>query len=395
MLTDEQIEKYLYGYTQRQDEFIMYVMKKIASRIGRLASFDDIYSLENSKESMQDVQDIKFEYYKLADKQRRQLHDDFFLIALYMYKEAEKFYQAQLLFQENKELTKALDEMTKAGVASLDSLIKKPMFAMRDLANPGIMKMYRPEDAYKSMLVEAFSYRHLSDNLQRIALKRSTMQLFDVGLRYMTSDTDTSYKASTSANSAVRFNVLDSMKKMIDKVQSVMGKQFGANGVQLSAHAFPAPDHAPAQGHQFSFEEFDKMQNGEDFVDANGLQYEGFERQIGQWNCRHYVMQIKLGGKPEYTQKELDNILARNEKGFTTSDGKHYTLYECSQIQRGYERRIRDAKEKYIVAKALGDEKLMQRERSRVGELTSQYKLFSRKCDMPIKLERIRVKDYQ
>lgn len=395
MLTDEQIEKYLYGYTQRQDEFIMYVMKKIASRIGRLASFDDIYSLENSKESMQDVQDIKFEYYKLADKQRRQLHDDFFLIALYMYKEAEKFYQAQLLFQENKELTKALDEMTKAGVASLDSLIKKPMFAMRDLANPGIMKMYRPEDAYKSMLAEAFSYRHLSDNLQRIALKRSTMQLFDVGLRYMTSDTDTSYKASTSANSAVRFNVLDSMKKMIDKVQSVMGKQFGANGVQLSAHAFPAPDHAPAQGHQFSFEEFDKMQNGEDFVDANGLQYEGFERQIGQWNCRHYVMQIKLGGKPEYTQKELDNILARNEKGFTTSDGKHYTLYECSQIQRGYERRIRDAKEKYIVAKALGDEKLMQRERSRVGELTSQYKLFSRKCDMPIKLERIRVKDYQ
>ena len=395
MLTDEQIEKYLYGYTQRQDEFVMYVMRKIASRIGRLASFDDIYSLENSKESMQDIQDIKFEYYKLADKQRRQIHDDFFLIALYMYKEAEKFYQAQLLFQENKELTKALDEMTKAGVASLDSLIKKPMLAMRDLANPGIMKMYKPEDAYKSMLAEAFSYRHLSDNLQRIALKRSTMQLFDVGLRYMTSDTDTSYKASINANNAVRFNVLDSMKTMIDKVQSVMGKQFGANGVQLSAHAFPAPDHAPAQGHQFSFEEFDKMQHGEDFVDANGIQYEGFERQIGQWNCRHYAMQIKFGSKPEYTQKELDNILARNEKGFTTSDGKHYTLYECSQIQRGYERRIRDAKEKYIMAKALGDEKLMQRERSRVGELTSQYKLFSHKCDMPIKLERIRVKDYQ
>ena len=395
MLTDEQIEKYLYGYVKRQDEFVVYVIKKIASRIGKLASFDDIYSLEQSKETMQDIQDINTAYYKLADEQRRYLQDDFFLIALYMYKEAEKFYQEYLLFQENKEVVKALNEATKLGVSQLDSLIKRPVFVMRNLANPGIVKTYSPEETYKSVMAEAFSYRHLSSDAQRIALKRTTMQLFDVGLRYMTSDTDNSYRASTSANNAIRFNVLDSMKRMIDTIQDVMGRQFGANGVQLSAHAFPAPDHAPAQGHQFSFEEFDKMQSGEDFTDANGITYAGFERQIGQWNCRHYVMKIKLGSKPEYTQEQLDNILKRNEKGYTTKDGKHYTLYECTQIQRGYERRIREAKEKYIMAKALGDTQLMQRERTRVGDLTRQYKLFSNACDLQIKTERIKIKDYQ
>ena len=37
----------------------------------------------------------------------------------------------------------------------------------------------------------------------------------------------------------------------------------------------------------------------------------------------------------------------------------------------------------------------MANARNRVGILTTQYKQFSRKCDIPAKLERIRVKDYK
>ena len=40
------------------------------------------------------------------------------------------------------------------------------------------------------------------------------------------------------------------------------GQKFGADGVELSAHAICAPDHLAVQGRQFSNEEFDKMQIG-------------------------------------------------------------------------------------------------------------------------------------
>ena len=228
-----------------------------------------------------------------------------------------------------------------------------------------------------------------------VALKRTETQLFASGVRYIDNSSSDDEPRVVSANRAVRFNVLDSIKKMINKIQDIMGKQFGANGLELSAHFAPAPDHAPAQGHQFTKKEVDKMQSGADFQDVNGNTYIGFERQIGQWNCRHYFMKIKLGADPQYSQKQLDKILEDNERGYTTPSGKHYTLYECTQIQRRYERNIRKAKEKYLMEKALSNKQAMQTLRIRVGDLTRQYKQFSNACDLPIKFERLKVKDYK
>ena len=106
-------------------------------------------------------------------------------------------------------------------------------------------------------------------------------------------------------------------------------------------------------------------------------------------------MKIKKGAKPTYTQEQLDKILADNERGYTDKNGRHYTLYECTQVQRRYEREIRKAKEKYLYGKSLNNKNMMTKARNRVGSLTTQYKQFSYKCDIPAKLERIRVADYK
>ena len=106
-------------------------------------------------------------------------------------------------------------------------------------------------------------------------------------------------------------------------------------------------------------------------------------------------MKIKKGAEPTYTQKQLNKILEDNERGYTDENGKHRTLYECTQIQRRYEREIRNAKNKYLYGKALNDKAMMARARNSVGTLTTRYKQFSNKCGIPTKLERIRVKDYK
>ena len=48
-----------------------------------------------------------------------------------------------------------------------------------------------------------------------------------------------------------------------------------------------------------------------------------------------------------------------------------------------------------MYGKALNDKGMMAKSRNRVGVLTTRYKQFSRACNIPAKLERIKVKDYK
>lgn len=394
MLTDEQIERLLYRYTNRQDEFNMSVIKIIANRLSKLADFDMLNTLDREKVMQQDIAEIDEVYDKYVRDQKRRIREDFWWIAVVVYLESLKFYEEQLELKMNKTLNNAVTQITKIAEKSLTQLVRNPVFVIRDLKSPAVLKAYDLEKTYRSVMQEALSYKSLSDELRDIALKRTETQLFDSGVRYMINNSSDNAKDATSANNTIRFNVLDNMKNLINKMQDIMGKQFGANAVELSAHIYPAPDHAPAQGHQYSLEEVSKMQSGANFKDLQGNSYVGFERNIGQWNCRHYFMKIKKGTRPTYTQEQLDKILADNERGYTDKNGRHYTLYECTQVQRRYEREIRKAKEKYLYGKALNNKNMMTKARNRVGALTTQYKQFSKNCDIPIKLERIKVKDY-
>ena len=395
MLTDEQIEQILYKYTRQQDEFNMSVLGTIAGRVSTIDDIDMLSKGEISEIMRTDIAKINAEYRKYLKKQLEQLRDDFWWIIIVLYSEATVYYTNQIALKENDELIKAMQKSLQVAQESLKQALKYPVFVIRDLKNASTLRPYNLSQTYQTVVNEALSYNNVSKELRDIALKRTETQLFDSGVRYALNNSSDDLQDVKNANLAVRFNVLDGIKSFINKLQEIMGKQFGANAVELSAHIFPAPDHAPAQGHQFTFENVEKMQNGEDFEDVNGHVYFGFERNIGQWNCRHYFMQIKLGTKPQHSQKELDKILSDNDKGYTDENGKHRTLYECTQVQRRYEREIRNAKDKYLYGKMLGDKNMMANARNRVGKLTTAYKQFSNKCGIPAKLERIRVKDYQ
>ena len=394
MLSDEQIEKIIYPYASRQAEFSLSVIQVIAKRLSKLADFDDISPLQRTAIERKEISLIHKLHGDYVKKQLRHIKDDFWWIAFVIYAESLRFYEQQVELERNKALVNTINEITEQTQKQLEQILTNPVFVIRDLKNPAIIKPHNLEKTYQTVLSEALSYGNVSKELQDIALKRTETQLFDSGVRYMINNSSNNAKDATNANNAIRFSVLDGIKNLINKMQEVMGEQFGADAVELSAHIYPAPDHAPAQGHQFSMEEVDKMQAGEDFKDLQGQEYFGFERNIGEWNCRHYFMRIKKGAEPTYTQKQLDKILEDNERGYTDENGKHYTLYECTQVQRRYEREIRKAKEKYLYGKALMDKNMMNMARARVGKLTTQYKQFSHKCNIPIKSERIKVKDY-
>lgn len=141
-------------------------------------------------------------------------------------------------------------------------------------------------------------------------------------------------------DSAVRMNILDGIRQVNQETANRFGKQYGADGMEVSVHSNPAPDHADMQGRQFSLEEFKKLQNGEEAKDYKGriTQIEhsknGSYRMIEEYNCYHKAFPIVLGvSKPEYTEKQLKEIQENNLKGFEF-EGKHYTMYERNSITK-------------------------------------------------------------
>ena len=195
-------------------------------------------------------------------------------------------------------------------------------------------------------------------------------------------------------DTALRQNVLDGVKQIQQEAQRLIGEEIGATGVELSAHPFSAVDHEPAQGRQFSLQEFSRMQAGQPFTDANGNRYDGFKRPIGEWNCRHFASYIILGVSPRrYTDAQLKAWKEANHKGCTIG-GKHYTVYEASQLMRQLETSVRRQKDIANLAKLSGDDKLRREAQAKIVTLKAQYKAVSEASGLKQRAERMVVEGF-
>ena len=205
---------------------------------------------------------------------------------------------------------------------------------------------------------------------------------------------------SVRLDSSVRQHLKGALRNLHNETQAIFGKEFGSDGVEISVHINPAPDHAEVQGRQFSKEEFAKFQNDQDAVDYTGKlftkEHDGKDRRsISEYNCYHYTFDIVLGvSKLNYSEEELQKIIDDNNKGFEL-DGEHYTNYEGTQLQRKLETEIRKQKDIQIMAKASGNKELVQESQQKITQLTHKYKQLSDVSGLPTRMERMRVGGYK
>ena len=121
----------------------------------------------------------------------------------------------------------------------------------------------------------------------------------------------------------------------------------------------------------------------------------GSYRPISEMNCYHRIFSIILGvSRPIKTDEELQQIRDENNKGFEL-DGKHYTNYHGTQLQRGLERKIREQKDIQILAKASNNTELIAESQSNITALTKKYKELAEISGLPTKAERLRVSGYK
>lgn len=175
-------------------------------------------------------------------------------------------------------------------------------------------------------------------------------------------------------DSAIRMNMLDGIRQLNNETSIRFGNEYNADGIEITVHSYPAPDHADIQGKQFSKVEYERLENGGMAKDYKGNNYDGAEkRRISEYNCYHRIFPIVLGvSKPEYTDRELKAIQEQNETGFEYN-GRHYTMYEGTQLQRRLELEIRKQKDTQILSRSAGDIELAQESQSKINLLTHKY----------------------
>lgn len=197
-------------------------------------------------------------------------------------------------------------------------------------------------------------------------------------------------------DSAVRMNILDGIRQLNMKTTEIIGEEYGADGVEISVHENPAPDHADIQGRQFSWLQYDLLEKGEKAKDVNGIEYDGSgKRHIGEYNCYHKIFSIIIGvSQPEYTDEQLKEIKEKNEKGFDY-EGKHYSMYEGSQLQRRLELEIRKEKDTQILARESGFDDLARQSQSKINYLTKKYNELCNISGLPPKKQRMAVSGYR
>lgn len=402
MFSEDAIDNLIQPIIDRQQNINNYVINIIAERIKEIGSISssDLFKLERLLKSGHDVKKINTELAILTGLQVQDIKTLIKTIAENSYLDVRPFYDYRMLsfipFSENKQLQKVVTSIANQTAESYVNLSKAQAFMIRDLKNPKILKPTPLAQTYQTVIDEAIQASTLSGIDYNTAMRRTMKQLIDSGIRRVTYNPESGKTYTQRLDTAVRRNVLDGIRAISQGVQDETGKQFGADGKEITVHAFPAPDHAPVQGHQFSNYEFEKMQTGYSCMDVQGRAYAGFDRAIGTLNCRHFTFSIIIGfAPPNYSDEQLEKILQENEAGYTLPNGKHLTMYECTQYQRKLETEIRYAKDGQIAARKSGDMELAREYQAKINKLTTKYKHFSNSCGLSIKSNKMTVSGYK
>lgn len=196
-------------------------------------------------------------------------------------------------------------------------------------------------------------------------------------------------------DTAVRQNVIDGANQIAQNGSILMGEMLGFDAYEISAHARSAPDHEPVQGRVFLKADFENMQAGLLFRDVDGTMYQPFRRPIGEWNCMHIAMSFSTQHSVRrYTDQQLAQWKMANNEGCEIN-GKHYTIYQATQLMRQIETEVRRQKDAANAARQAGDDVLRQQCQKKINALAAKYSQVVQASGLTSRKDRMTVEGFR
>lgn len=233
------------------------------------------------------------------------------------------------------------------------------------------------QEAYRSAIDYAFKQASTGATDYNTAVRQAIKNLVNKGVRVI----DYESGVHRSVEAAVRGSIMGGLGLMQEQISQQVHDDLGADGWEISAHAASAPDHEPIQGRQYSDAEYQALNNA-------------LVRRIGTLNCGHAAFPIILGvSSPQYTEDELREFREKNEAGIVYQ-GRHYTMYEATQMQHKIERSIRTQKRRILADEATGDDEKLKVDQIKLNRLNDEYRRFSKAAGLRTQDDRMEIIGY-
>lgn len=257
-------------------------------------------------------------------------------------------------------------------------------------------------DNGQTMLPPAKAYQHSLDAAvmevqsgvisYNEAIRRSVKELAESGLKTV------SYESGhvDSVDTAIRRAVMTGVNQVCDQYTNQSAEFLETRYFEVSAHsgARDKPGASPWSSHKdWQGKVYYKSESGEpdplglydDLVETTGY---GYVDGLTGANCRHHKYPFIPGiSKRTYTDEQLEHI----DDGLgCTFDGKTYTAYEATQMQRRIERQIRAQKKLRNAYKKAGLSEEATAANIKLRRLNAKYKDFSEAAGLPEQRERLK-----
>ena len=391
MINEELQEKLLSVFDKRFQDYNTKVLEELGNVIKQFKDLtpSQAYSLAQQLKYNTTVKDLLDELSKISGLSVKDLKAILEKVAKENIGFADVYYRSRGLetpiYEQNRELQRLVNSVYNITGEEFKNIAKSTGFRL--LGDNGEPLLLDIDETYKYVIDKCVIAISQGKETYQQAMRSTLKQLSASGVRKI--EYESGY--SRRLDSSIRQNILDSIRQVSNESQKLFGEEFDSDGIEISVHQNPAPDHQMVQGRQFSNEEFEKFQNDKRAVDYTGMvfepEFEGHDRRsISEYNCYHYIFSIVLGvSKPQYSDKQLKEII-NNANKKTTFDGKEYTQYELTQLQRRIETAIREAKDTQILARSSEDNELVLQSQTKITQLTTKYKQLCNVSGLPNKL---------
>lgn len=425
MLNEQVIDNLSERLVSRFENINTTILKKIGENIKKIGTLTptDALRLESILKYGGDYEKIAQELSKITGLSVQDIYDIFEGVSKKDLQFARQFYDYRgvsfIPYEENIALQRQVESIAKITIGEFITNTNMLGYGLLDSNGNVIYKGIK--ETYNQLIDEAILSISQGKETFQESMARQLKTLGNGGLRviYPTTYVDKNgivKHYTRRLDSVIRTTMQEGLRTLHNANQELIGEDFGYNGIEVSHHINSAPDHIDTvDGKQFVL--VDKVQeqinNGieteikqEDIrgnqVKVKGKIYDDFnavnnslDRPVSTLNCRHYTFSIIVGvSKPEYTQEQLDEDKEKNLQGFEF-EGKHFSNYEGTQLQRSIERAIREQKDTQILAKASENNQLIAQSQDKIRILTNKYHELSKISGLPTKSDRLKISGYK
>ena len=249
MKDDKKLELLLERFYNRFNQYNTKVLEKMGEAIKKFDGVSPTVAHQIAQELKYgtDIDDLIAELSKLSGKSIKDIREAFDLVAEENVAFAEVYAKAKNMefvdYKDNdqlKRLVKTIAGETNATFKNISNA-KVIGFVLKDANGNKIFKNLR--DTYIDLIDESVFNVEVGVKDYQSAMRGVMKQLADSGVKIHEEKIGYPSGYNRRIDSSVRQNVLTGVRQVNLEVQKMVGREFGSNGVEISAHSPCAEDH--------------------------------------------------------------------------------------------------------------------------------------------------------